>query len=141
MWEIMQAFWDMWKSDFWDYVQYFFGILVFIYSISLMASYLLLTHNSMRVQHYDKMVTPDPAVVKYMLKDNPDLPGVSLVAPAHNEAKTIIDNVHSLLRVEYPKYEIVVVNDGSTDDTLELLMKEFKLEPVAFDYQDRKSVV
>lgn len=53
---------------------------------------------------------------------------VSLLVPAHNEARTIVDSLHSLLRLNYGEYEIVVINDGSTDDTLDTLRKAFRLQ-------------
>ncbi|WP_295179778.1 glycosyltransferase family 2 protein [uncultured Christiangramia sp.] len=57
-----------------------------------------------------------------------DIPSVSLIAPAYNEGLTIIENVKSLLSIQYPYYELILVNDGSIDDSLEKLIKEFKLE-------------
>ena len=45
-------------------------------------------------------------------------PPVSIIVPAYNEGKLIQDTIRSLLSLNYPKYEIIVVNDGSTDDTL-----------------------
>jgi cellulose synthase/poly-beta-1,6-N-acetylglucosamine synthase-like glycosyltransferase len=54
-------------------------------------------------------------------------PPVSILVPAHNEGRTILESVHSLLALRYPKLEVVVVNDGSSDDTLELLIAEFGL--------------
>ncbi|HEY7635047.1 MAG TPA: glycosyltransferase family 2 protein [Gemmatimonadales bacterium] len=55
-------------------------------------------------------------------------PPISLVVPAYNEAKTIIDSVRSLFALRYPGLELVVVNDGSTDDTLQRLIAEFGLQ-------------
>jgi cellulose synthase/poly-beta-1,6-N-acetylglucosamine synthase-like glycosyltransferase len=54
-------------------------------------------------------------------------PGVAIVCPAYNEHATIIATVHSLLALEYPNLEIVVVNDGSKDRTLEVLRESFAL--------------
>ena len=54
-------------------------------------------------------------------------PPISIVVPAYNEAKTIIDSVRSLFALRYPRLELVVVNDGSTDDTLQRLIAEFGL--------------
>jgi cellulose synthase/poly-beta-1,6-N-acetylglucosamine synthase-like glycosyltransferase len=54
-------------------------------------------------------------------------PPISIVVPAYNEGRTILESVHSLLALRYPKLEVVVVNDGSGDDTLELLIAEFGL--------------
>ncbi|WAC02438.1 glycosyltransferase [Lacinutrix neustonica] len=62
------------------------------------------------------------------IKGANDLPSVSLIAPAYNEGKSIIINVKSLLSIQYPYYELIIVNDGSKDDSLEQLIKEFSLE-------------
>ncbi|MDH4219150.1 MAG: glycosyltransferase [Candidatus Aminicenantes bacterium] len=53
---------------------------------------------------------------------------ISIIAPAYNEEMGIIESVKSLLALEYPFYEVIVVNDGSTDHTLEKLKKTFGLK-------------
>ncbi len=58
-------------------------------------------------------------------------PPISLIAPAHNEALTIQQSVRSLLALRYPNIEVLVVNDGSKDDTLKVLIEAFDLEPIA----------
>jgi cellulose synthase/poly-beta-1,6-N-acetylglucosamine synthase-like glycosyltransferase len=64
-------------------------------------------------------------------------PGISIIAPAFNEAVTIISNVRSLLTLNYPRFEVIIVNDGSTDDTLQKLTNEFELVQVDFAYNER----
>ena len=56
------------------------------------------------------------------------VPPVSLLVPAYNEELTIIENVRSLLALNYPEYEVIVVNDGSKDHTFQVMIEEFKLE-------------
>ena len=55
------------------------------------------------------------------------VPPVSMVVPAYNEEATIADSVRSFLSLQYPLHEVVVVNDGSEDRTLEVLRREFAL--------------
>ena len=62
------------------------------------------------------------------IKAADDLPSISLIAPAYNEGKTIIINVKSLLSLQYSNYELIIVNDGSKDDSLEQLINTFNLE-------------
>jgi len=56
------------------------------------------------------------------------LPGISIIAPAYNEEVSIIESVTSLLNLQYPNYEVVIVNDGSKDSTLKKLVDHFNLE-------------
>lgn len=56
------------------------------------------------------------------------LPSISIIAPAYNEEKSIIESVTSLLNLKYPKYEVIVVNDGSKDRTIDTLIEHFGLE-------------
>jgi len=55
---------------------------------------------------------------------------VSVIAPAYNEEVTIGESVKSLLMLQYPRLEVIVVNDGSRDSTLEVLTQSFNLHKV-----------
>lgn len=57
-------------------------------------------------------------------------PPISLLAPAYNEALTIVESVRSLLSLQYPNFEIVVINDGSDDETLNVLIEAFGLRRI-----------
>jgi cellulose synthase/poly-beta-1,6-N-acetylglucosamine synthase-like glycosyltransferase len=61
---------------------------------------------------------------------SPLAPPISIIVPAYNEAAGIADSVRSLLALEYPALEVVVVNDGSTDSTIERLIEVFDLRRV-----------
>ena len=56
-------------------------------------------------------------------------PPITLMAPAYNEALTIVESIRSLLALQYPTFEVVVVNDGSKDETLQVLIDAFDLTP------------
>jgi cellulose synthase/poly-beta-1,6-N-acetylglucosamine synthase-like glycosyltransferase len=58
------------------------------------------------------------------------MPLITIVAPAYNEAATIAESVRSLLTLRYPRLQVVVVNDGSTDPTMAALHARFDLAPV-----------
>ena len=64
---------------------------------------------------------------------------VSVLVPAFNEERTIIETVRSLLALEYPQFEVLVIDDGSEDNTLKLLIEEFDLVARGRVYQRRIS--
>jgi cellulose synthase/poly-beta-1,6-N-acetylglucosamine synthase-like glycosyltransferase len=58
---------------------------------------------------------------------SPLLPPVAVLAPAYNESATCRESVRAMLNLRYPSHEVIVINDGSKDDTLAVLIDEFKL--------------
>ncbi len=60
-------------------------------------------------------------------KDRALLPGIAVLAPAYNEEETISESVLAFLEIDYPELEIIVINDGSTDNTLGILRDKFRL--------------
>jgi len=72
----------------------------------------------------------DPPFRKFA---SPFYPGIGIVVPAYNEETTIVESVRSMLSLNYPELEVVVVNDGSTDATLSRLQENFDLEAVDAD--------
>lgn len=66
------------------------------------------------------------------IKEYKILPSISIIAPAFNEETSIIDNIRSLLSIEYPKVELIVVNDGSTDNSLQKVIDYYNLVKVEY---------
>jgi cellulose synthase/poly-beta-1,6-N-acetylglucosamine synthase-like glycosyltransferase len=62
-------------------------------------------------------------------------PPVSLLIPAYNEAAGIVESIRSMAMVTYPKLEIVVVNDGSSDDTLQRTIDHFGMAPIPLPFR------
>lgn len=67
-------------------------------------------------------------------KETPMAPPITVIAPAHNEEASIRVAVRNLLELDYPELEVIVVNDGSADGTLEELRQEFHLRRVRAVY-------
>ncbi|WP_344705936.1 glycosyltransferase [Sphingomonas swuensis] len=63
-------------------------------------------------------------------------PPIAVLAPAFNEEVTIVESVTSLLALHYPEFEVVVINDGSKDGTLQRLIDHFDVHPID-RYYDR----
>src|SRR6202022_5198680 len=68
------------------------------------------------------------------IKESPMAPPITIIAPAHNEESSIRVAVRNLLELDYPELEVIVVNDGSEDRTLEEMREEFRLRPVRVVY-------
>jgi len=67
-------------------------------------------------------------------KDTPMTPPITIIAPAHNEEPSIRVAIRNLLELDYSQLEVIVVNDGSSDCTLEELRDEFRLRAVRAVY-------
>lgn len=68
------------------------------------------------------------------LELSPFTPPISILIPAHNEQANIVENVRALLTLDFPSLELIVVNDGSTDETLSCLTTAFRLRPANLLY-------
>ncbi len=55
-------------------------------------------------------------------------PTLSIIAPAYNESATIVDNIRSMLAIQYPDLKLIIVNDGSKDNTLQLVIDNYNME-------------
>ena len=110
-------------------------ILVFFFAIN--SYYLVLTvtgfWRTLRV--FREVRRPD----QRRLLRSPLTPPVSVLAPAFNEEANVVENVRSLLMLDYPLYEVILINDGSRDRTLGRLVDAFDLRRSArsFEYAMR----
>ncbi|MGH7615232.1 MAG: glycosyltransferase family 2 protein [Gemmatimonadales bacterium] len=105
-----------------------FNAFVLAYFLILNVSYIILFLISLRevLRFLRRTFFSD---YQQILRSNMTLP-ITLIVPAHNEAKTIVDTVRSLQMLNYPEFEIIVVNDGSRDDTLSRLLTAYELRRV-----------
>jgi biofilm PGA synthesis N-glycosyltransferase PgaC len=105
-----------------------FGYLVLVYGVSILLLLASVVEHRYRTRHAH---TLDDDIVAASSLTMP----VSVLAPVFNEAAMITPVVRSLLDLDYPCYEVIVINDGSTDGTLDLLRETFVLEPQARFYR------
>ena len=97
-----------------------------IYVLFASAVYLVLNgiaYNSLREFARNKRLDTDLSLYTGLE------PPITVIVPAFNEGTTIVSSVQSILQLHYPNLEVVIVNDGSRDNTLDALIKAFRFEP------------
>lgn len=102
------------------------------YLVVVNASYLSITWIAIR--QLRQQVAEDTYEPIGSLNGNRFLPGVAIVVPAYNEAPVIVETIRSLVALEYPNKEIIIVNDGSTDGTCDRIIERFDMERTDADY-------
>ena len=99
------------------FIIYMIGYSTFLFlSVLVGSSELYKTHRQKRLKNY----FPNDYFVP-----------ISIVVPAYNEETTVVETVKSLLALEYRSYEVIVVDDGSSDDTAKKLIDAFSMHRVS----------
>ncbi|HCE56081.1 MAG: glycosyltransferase family 2 protein [Lutibacter sp.] len=104
--------------------------LFFIYACTAIASYIILAMISSK-ETIEYMKKNSFVNYKEILSSTIS-PSITIIAPAYNESLNIIENVRSLLSSHYVNYDVVIVNDGSKDDSLEKMIVAYDLVKVDF---------
>ncbi|MBN4085417.1 glycosyltransferase family 2 protein [Flavobacteriaceae bacterium AH-315-B10] len=104
--------------------------LFFAYAISAIGSYIVLS------------IISGKETISYLKKNSfvnyKDIlsstmsPSITIIAPAYNESLNVVENVRSLLSNHYVNYSVIIVNDGSKDDSLEKLIEAYDLEKIDY---------
>ena len=100
--------------------------IILVYAIAIFAVYFSLSIFSAKEllkYYYTEKITNYDAILS-----SPFAPTISIIAPAYNESVTIVENIRALLSLYYPNFEIIIVNDGSKDDTLAKPIEAYVLE-------------
>ncbi|MDQ3069029.1 MAG: glycosyltransferase family 2 protein [Acidobacteriota bacterium] len=109
-----------------------FALLTLVYFVALNSLYLVFSIMAfVRLRIYRRRWTSRhvQAVVR-----SSATPGISLIVPAFNEAETLAESVRALQLLSYPTFEVIVVNDGATDDTMAVLAATFSLARAPVSY-------
>jgi cellulose synthase/poly-beta-1,6-N-acetylglucosamine synthase-like glycosyltransferase len=101
-----------------------------LYSITLLLCYLLI--GAFSVIETRSYLHKNSFTDYRVLASSTEAPSMSILAPAYNEGATIIENVRSLLSLHYNNLEVIIINDGSKDDSLEQLIKAYDLYKADF---------
>ena len=92
-------------------------LLSVIYIIQMIVSYLRVT------KEYKMLYSDDFRRFSH----SKNLLPITLIIPAYNEQENIVQNVRSLMKINYPQFEVIVVNDGSTDLTRQFMIDSFEM--------------
>lgn len=108
----------------WLFLIYFLAYHTFNFALLILAFVDVRKHLWMRA-----LDDPD------LLLNSPYTPPISMLVPAYNEAVTISASLHSLMALRLPRFEIIVVNDGSKDKTMAVLQETLQLRRRDFPYR------
>ena len=110
------------------------NLAILVYFLALNSFYALLLLLSIPEIWEQTRLAEDDDFQRLMQSDA--LPPITMLVPAYNESATIEASVTAMLTLEYRSYEVVVVNDGSKDDTIEQLRHAFDLYEVPRIYPE-----
>lgn len=104
-----------------------FNYFILTFAFTVMLSYVILAIvSAFSLKYYLKVnrLIPYKSLLVFQ-----EAPRISILAPAYNEGFTIEENVLSLLSIQYNNFDVIVINDGSKDDSIAILIKAFDLIP------------
>jgi cellulose synthase/poly-beta-1,6-N-acetylglucosamine synthase-like glycosyltransferase len=108
------------------FVGAYYGIVNLVYTILLTISIFVIFRHIKRIKYSQAE----------NLDSSPEVPPISILLPAYNEEKVVVQAINSVLSLNYPIFEVIVINDGSDDGTLENLVSIFKLRKIDLVYRN-----
>jgi cellulose synthase/poly-beta-1,6-N-acetylglucosamine synthase-like glycosyltransferase len=102
------------------FIGVYFGILNAVYSVLLVLALMVIFRHLRRIKY-------SPRKEFY---SSPETPPVTIVIAMHNEEKVVLRSIRSALSAEYPFFEVIIVNDGSTDKTLQTIIDAYRLKKI-----------
>jgi cellulose synthase/poly-beta-1,6-N-acetylglucosamine synthase-like glycosyltransferase len=109
--------------------------LFFAFAFTAIASYIILSMISSKetIEYFKKK-----SFINYKdILSSTFSPSITIIAPAYNESLNVVENVRSLLSNHYVNYNVIIVNDGSSDNSLEKLIEAYDLEQIDFIINDQ----
>ncbi len=112
-------------SELFGVVLGYINFVFFLFTMILFIMFIIMAYFSTKSSIHYRNKNSFTDVSKIMA--SPLAPTITIIAPAYNEALNIVQNIRSLLSLQYVNYDLMVVNDGSTDDTLQKLITAYDL--------------
>jgi cellulose synthase/poly-beta-1,6-N-acetylglucosamine synthase-like glycosyltransferase len=108
------------------FVGFYYGVVNLVYSILLTIALFVITRHIKRIKY---------SAIKDF-RDSPETPPISILISAYNEEQIILQTVRSALAMNYPFFDVIVINDGSKDSTLDMLIHTYNLKKIDIVYRD-----
>lgn len=115
-------------SEFFNIILEYINIVFFVFTVVLFTMFTAMAYFSTRNSIHYRNKNSFNDLSKVMA--SPLAPSITIIAPAYNEGMTIVDNIRSLMSLRYVNFEVMVVNDGSKDDTLQKMIDAYDLYKV-----------
>lgn len=120
----------MFNNIFYDIFTNFY----LIYGLVLFSSYIIIgILSSLQLSFYTKKNSHFNFI---SIADYKCLPTISIIAPSYNEENSIVENIRSLLLLNYPSVEVIIVNDGSKDNSLKIVIENYELVKVNVAFEE-----
>ncbi|HET7896875.1 MAG TPA: glycosyltransferase [Flavisolibacter sp.] len=116
--------------SFWHLLSDLFTYGILAYSVAILSFYIFIALYS--IGETREYIRKSSFANYQLLASSEHAPSLSILAPAYNEAATIVENVRSLLNIYYNHFEVIIINDGSKDDSLQKLIDVYDLQPVPY---------
>lgn len=108
------------------FVGFYYGVVNLVYSILLTIALFVIIRYIKRIKY---------SAIKDF-RDSPETPPISIVISAYNEERIILQTVRSALAMNYPFFDVIVINDGSRDRTLDMLIHNYNLKKIDVVYRN-----
>lgn len=108
------------------FVGFFYGFVNILYTTLIAIAFIAILAHIRKVKYSSHR--------EYQF--SPEMPPVSVLIPVYNEGKILFRTIQSTLSLNYPYCEAIVINDGSIDDTLDLLIHKYNLKRIDLVYRN-----
>lgn len=115
-------------SEFYHIVLEYINLVFLVFTVTLFTLFTIMGYLSTKNSIHYRKKNSFGDLSKVMA--SPLAPSITIIAPAYNEGLTIVENIRSLMSLRYVNYEVMVVNDGSKDDTLQKMIDAYDLVKV-----------